>query len=125
MAVGGAGVPVPDEGGAGSAAGVVPPGEADADGEDGDADGEDDADADGEDDADADGEEAGAVAPDAPCGVVLPQAASVHSKAAMPAGANNLVYLRVREPPKRRCGFNRQPSRCSLRRRRRLGCFRG
>jgi hypothetical protein len=124
VAVGGAGVPVPDEGGAGSAAGVVPPGEADADGEDGDADGED-GDADGEDDADADGEEAGAVAPDAPCGVVLPQAASVHSKAAMPAGANNLVYLRVREPPNRRCGFNRQPSRCSLRRLRRLGCFRG
>jgi hypothetical protein len=110
VAVGGAGVPVPDEVGAGSAAGVVPPEEADADDED---------------DADADDEEAGAVAPDAPCGVVLPQAASVHSKAAMPAGANNLVYLRVRGPPKRRCGFNRQPSRCSLRRRRRLGCFRG
>jgi hypothetical protein len=72
-----------DEVGAGSAAGVVCPVDA--------------------------GGEVGAVAWGC---AVLPQAASVHSKTAAPAGASSLVYLRVREPPKKRRGFNghQQPS---------------
>jgi hypothetical protein len=46
-------------------------------------------------------------APVDPCGAAAAQAASAASKTAMPAGARSLVYLRVREPPKERCGFNR------------------
>ena len=86
------GVLAPDEVGVGSADGVAFP--VDADGEVGVADWV------------CVGLALGA-APVDPCCAALPQAASVASKTAMLAGASNLAYRWLREPPKERCGFNR------------------
>ena len=101
------GVPVPDEAGAGSAVGV--PGPVDVDGDAGAAVREGVVPALGAAPVDAAPVDAAPV--DEGC-AALPQAASAASETAMPAGASSLVYLRVREPPRRRCGFNgrRQPS---------------